>query len=183
MKVFIAIDLEGISGVVAERDVDRDGSAAVAARVNMAADLDAVVEGCLAAGAAEIVVCDAHDDGRNLDASGLPDGVTLVSGSPTPYSMLQGLGRGYDGAQDASSIHAPSMTVTAWAPVSRASFATFCTCSDVIAVAHRATAGTPMASSAITSFGPFTTTIPIPRTLSATPSSFSLCCPKSSRPR
>lgn len=98
MKVFIAIDLEGISGVVAERDVDRDGSAAVAARVNMAADLDAVVEGCLAAGAAEIVVCDAHDDGRNLDASGLPDGVTLVSGSPTPYSMLQGLGRGYDGA-------------------------------------------------------------------------------------
>jgi D-amino peptidase len=98
VKVFIAIDLEGICGVVAERDVDRDGFAAAAARVHMAADLDAVVDGCLAADAAEIVVCDAHDDGRNLDASGLPDGVTLVSGSPTPYSMLQGLGRGYDAA-------------------------------------------------------------------------------------
>ena len=67
--MFIAIDLEGICGVVAERDVDRDGFAAAAARLHMAADLDAVLDGCLAAGAAEIVVCDAHDDGRNLDAS------------------------------------------------------------------------------------------------------------------
>ena len=98
MKVFLAIDLAGICGVVAERDVDPDGSAAVAARVHMRADLDAVVGGCLAAGASEIVVCDAHDDGRNLDAAGLPAEVTLVSGSPTPYSMLQGLGSGYDGA-------------------------------------------------------------------------------------
>jgi D-amino peptidase len=98
MKVFIAIDLEGICGVVAERDVDRDGSAAAAARAHMAADLDAVVEGCLAADASEIVVCDAHDDGRNLDADGLSAEVILVSGSPTPYSMLQGLGRGFDGA-------------------------------------------------------------------------------------
>ena len=98
MKVFIAIDLEGISGVVAERDTARDGSAAAAARVHMRADLDAVVEGCLAAGASKIMVCDAHDDGRNLDAASLPAGVTLVGGSPTPYSMLQGMGRGYDGA-------------------------------------------------------------------------------------
>jgi D-amino peptidase len=98
MKVFVAIDLEGICGVVAERDVDRDGAAADAARAHMAADLDAVVEGCLAADVSEIVVCDAHDDGRNLDAEGLQAEVTLVSGSPTPYSMLQGLGRGCDGA-------------------------------------------------------------------------------------
>ena len=98
MKLFIAIDLEGISGVVAERDTARDGSAAAAARVHMRADLDAVVEGCLASGASKIMVCDAHDDGRNLDAANLPAGVTLVGGSPTPYSMLHGMGRGYDGA-------------------------------------------------------------------------------------
>jgi D-amino peptidase len=98
MKVFIAIDLEGICGVVAERDADRDGPAAATARVSMAADLDVVVEGCLAAGATEVVVCDAHDDGRNLGAEGLPVEVTLVGGSPTPYSMLQGLDRTCDGA-------------------------------------------------------------------------------------
>jgi D-amino peptidase len=64
----------------------------------MRADLDAVLDGCAAAGAGEVVVCDAHDDGRNLDPAGLPGSVTLVSGSPAPLSMLQGLGADCDGA-------------------------------------------------------------------------------------
>ena len=98
MKLFIAIDLEGITGVVTDRDTDRQGPAAAIAREHMRADLDAVLEGCIAAGADEIVVCDAHDDGRNLDVAGLPAGVVLNAGSPTPYSMLQGLGADCDGA-------------------------------------------------------------------------------------
>lgn len=98
VKLFIAIDLEGITGVVSERDTNREGPAAAAAREHMRADLDAVLEGCFAAGADEVVVCDAHDDGRNLDAADLPPRVILVGGSPTPYSMLQGIGRGHDGA-------------------------------------------------------------------------------------
>ena len=92
MKLFIAIDLEGISGVVSEADTAREGAAAQRARAHMRADLDAVLDGCAAAGAGEVVVCDAHDDGRNLDPAGLPDDVALVSGSPAPLSMLQGLG-------------------------------------------------------------------------------------------
>ncbi len=92
MKLFVAIDLEGISGVVTEADTDRQGPAAQRARVHMRADLDAVLEGCAAAGAAEVVVCDAHDDGRNIDAAGLPSFVTLNGGSPSPLSMLEGLG-------------------------------------------------------------------------------------------
>lgn len=92
MKLFIAIDLEGISGVVSEADTAREGPAARRARAHMRADLDAVLEGCAAAGADEVIVCDAHDDGRNLDPAGLPDFVTLHSGSPAPLSMLQGLG-------------------------------------------------------------------------------------------
>ena len=77
MKLFIAIDLEGIAGVVSELDTSRQGPAAKAARVHMRADLEAVLEGCFAAGADEVVVCDAHDDGRNLDAAGLPPRVVL----------------------------------------------------------------------------------------------------------
>ena len=91
MKLFIAIDLEGICGVVSEADTAREGAAAQRARAHMRADLDAVLAGCEAAGAEEIVVCDAHDDGRNLDPTGLPPSVTLVSGSPAPGSMLEGL--------------------------------------------------------------------------------------------
>ena len=98
MKLFIAVDLEGISGVVSEADTARDGAAARRAREHMRGDLDAVLDGCAAAGAAEVVVCDAHDDGRNLDPAGLPDHVTLIGGSPAPHSMLQGLGPGCDGA-------------------------------------------------------------------------------------
>ena len=98
MKLFIAIDLEGISGVVSEADTAREGAAAKRARAHMRADLDAVLEGCAAAGARDVVICDAHDDGRNLDPSDLPGFATLVSGSPTPLSMLEGLGPDRDGA-------------------------------------------------------------------------------------
>jgi D-amino peptidase len=112
VKLFVAIDLEGITGVVSERDTSRQGSAAKTARDHMRADLDAVLEGCFAAGAHEVVVCDAHDDGRNLDAADLPPHVVLVGGSPTPYSMLQGIGPGFDGALFVG-YHARAGTVAA----------------------------------------------------------------------
>jgi D-amino peptidase len=91
VKLFIAIDLEGICGVVSEADTAGEGAAAQRARAHMRADLQAVLAGCAAAGADEVVVCDAHDGGRNLDPAGLPGWVTLVSGSPAPGSMLEGL--------------------------------------------------------------------------------------------
>ena len=66
---------------------------------HMRADLDAVLDGCVAAGADEIVVCDAHDDGRSLERRRpARSGVTLMGGSPAPHSMMQGIGAGYDGA-------------------------------------------------------------------------------------
>jgi D-aminopeptidase len=42
VKLFIAIDLEGITGVVSGREIDREGPAAKAAREQMRTDLDAV---------------------------------------------------------------------------------------------------------------------------------------------
>jgi D-amino peptidase len=98
VRLFISTDLEGVCGVVAEADVARAGSAAGAARAHLRADLLAVLEACRTAGAEEVVVCDGHDDGRNLEAPDLPDYVRLISGSPAPLSMLQGLRRGLDGA-------------------------------------------------------------------------------------
>jgi D-amino peptidase len=98
VKLFIAIDLEGICGVVSEADTGREGAAAQRARAHMRADLDAVLAGCVAAGAGEVVVCDAHDDGRNLDPGGLPAFATLVGGSPAPGSMLEGLAPDCDAA-------------------------------------------------------------------------------------
>jgi D-amino peptidase len=83
MRLFVAVDLEGVCAVVSEADTGREGAAAAAARQEMRSDLDAVLDGCLAAGAGHVIVCDAHDDGASLDPSGLP---------------AQGLEAGQDGA-------------------------------------------------------------------------------------
>jgi D-amino peptidase len=97
MRVFIAVDLEGISGVALEEQTEPDHASYADARRWMRADLDAALEGCDAAGAHEIMVCDAHYLGGNVRPDGLPSGVTLASGSG-PQSMLQGIGPGYDAA-------------------------------------------------------------------------------------
>ena len=72
--------------------------AIAAARRNMQSDLEAALAGCFAAGVDEVVVCDAHDTGGNIDAAFLPATVRLAAGSPTPYSMMQGIGPGFDAA-------------------------------------------------------------------------------------
>jgi D-amino peptidase len=55
------------------------------------ADIDAVIEGCVEAGATDIVVVDGHGGGANLAFDGLPASVTLISGSPAPLSMMEGV--------------------------------------------------------------------------------------------
>jgi D-amino peptidase len=91
MKVFVSIDLEGISGVCRLAQIERGSDEWRAARRLMRGDLDAVLEGCLEGGADEVVVCDAHDQGDNLDAEGLPAGVSLVSGGGMDLSMMAGI--------------------------------------------------------------------------------------------
>ncbi len=98
MKVFISVDLEGISGVFAEEQTTRGTEACGTAKEYMRADLDAVIEGCLSAGAAEIVVADGHDQGANLRFDALPAAVSLSSGSPSTLSMMQGVDSGCSAA-------------------------------------------------------------------------------------
>ena len=62
-KLFVSIDLEGCTGVVTEDQTEPGRPAWEGARRLMRADLDAVIEGCRAGGAGEIVVCDAHGRG------------------------------------------------------------------------------------------------------------------------
>jgi D-amino peptidase len=97
MRVFIAVDLEGITGVALEAQTDPREPSYEDARRWMREDLDAVLDGCVAAGAEAIAVCDAHYMGSNLRPDGLPPSVVLASGSG-PHSMLQGIGEGMDAA-------------------------------------------------------------------------------------
>jgi D-amino peptidase len=99
MRVFISVDIEGITGVCHVKQADDLGSPAWReACLSMRADLDAALEGCLGAGVAEVVVSDGHYDGDNLRADGLPGGVSLVSGAQLGLSMMEGVGEGFDAA-------------------------------------------------------------------------------------
>ena len=96
MKVFISIDLEGITGVCTEEQVDTNGSGYPSACAAMRADLDAALEGCWSAGATSVVVCDGHAAGRNVPVTGLTDGVVLVGHSPSGQDMMTGLDESFD---------------------------------------------------------------------------------------
>jgi D-amino peptidase len=90
LRIFISVDMEGISGIV-HSDQTTSGTAEYAAgRKWMAQDVNAAVEGALEAGATEVVVNDSHGSMRNIDPDDLHPRAILLSGSPKPLSMMQG---------------------------------------------------------------------------------------------
>lgn len=91
LKIFISVDMEGISNIV-HGDQTTPGTAEYAdGRKWMAQDVNAAVEAALAAGATEVVVNDSHGSMRNIDPDDLHPQAVLISGSPKPLSMMQGI--------------------------------------------------------------------------------------------
>jgi D-amino peptidase len=97
MKILIAADMEGISGVVHWDQVDPRHPEYTRFRKLMTADVNAAIRGASAAGADEIVVSDGHSWGRNILIEELDPRATLNSGTPSPLSMVQGVDQGVDG--------------------------------------------------------------------------------------
>jgi D-amino peptidase len=99
LRVFISIDMEGISSVVDWTQVDKNHAEYSYYRKMMAGDLNAAIEGALAAGAKEIVVSDAHGGMRNLLPEDVNETAYLIRGTPKPDSMMEGIDDGhYDAA-------------------------------------------------------------------------------------
>ena len=98
MKIFISIDMEGISSIVSWAEVSRDDDEYDHTRKIMASDLNSAIEGALEAGAKEIVVSDAHGSMRNLRPEEVHEAAYLVRGSPKPNSMMEGIKEGFDAA-------------------------------------------------------------------------------------
>ncbi len=63
MKVFVMVDMEGISGVCRKGHVSEGDPLYAQGRKYMTWDVNACVEGCLAGGADEVVVHDSHGGG------------------------------------------------------------------------------------------------------------------------
>jgi D-amino peptidase len=94
-KVFISVDMEGIWGIVHGEQVS-PGPDYGRARTWMAGDVNAVVEGLLEAGASEVVVNDSHGSMRNIVADDINPKASLITGTPKPLTMMQGIDRSFD---------------------------------------------------------------------------------------
>ena len=66
MKVFISVDMEGITGLSDPEDVLPEGADYQRGRVFMTSDANGAVLGAFDAGATEVIVNDSHWNARNL---------------------------------------------------------------------------------------------------------------------
>ncbi len=96
MKVFLSSDMEGTAGVVDWDQCIGDGPEAAAGRRLLLAEVNAAIEGALAAGATEVVVNDSHSTMRNLPPAELAGQASYISGSHKPLYMMQGLDGTFD---------------------------------------------------------------------------------------
>ncbi len=91
MRILIAADMEGITGVVNFDQVTPTHAEYDRFRRLMTADVNAAVRGAFAAGADDVIVSDGHWDGTNILLEHLDPRARLNSGTPRPYSMIEGI--------------------------------------------------------------------------------------------
>ncbi|HSL23765.1 MAG TPA: M55 family metallopeptidase [Vicinamibacterales bacterium] len=97
-KVFISVDLEGISGISGPEQVSATGAEYGRSRKMMADDVNAAIRGARTGGATDIVVNDSHGSMRNLRLEDLEPGVRLISHSFKKSGMMEGLDETFDAA-------------------------------------------------------------------------------------
>jgi len=97
-KVFISVDMEGITGVVQPAQLGPDGFEYQRAREWMTGEVNAAISGIRSAGPADIVVADSHGNGQSLLIDKVPDDVRIVRGFPRPLEMMQGIDESFAAA-------------------------------------------------------------------------------------
>ncbi len=99
MKVYISVDIEGITGVTDWNETILGHIDHAWAADQMTKETIAACQGAIEMGAKEIIVKDAHDSGRNIDISKLPREATVIRGwTYSPESMMAGIDESYDAA-------------------------------------------------------------------------------------
>ncbi|MBE3580968.1 MAG: M55 family metallopeptidase [Thermoanaerobacteraceae bacterium] len=99
MRIYISVDMEGLSGVVSWSQVEVQGGEEYRRSCRLlAAEVNAAASGALAAGATAILVNDAHNHMRNLWGEALLPRVQLISGSAKGLGMMEGIDRTFQAA-------------------------------------------------------------------------------------
>ncbi len=97
LKVFISVDMEGITGLVTPSETNRSGDDYGYFRQIMTRETNAAIEGALAAGATDIVVRDSHGSARNILPEMLNRNARLLRDwSGGIKSMMEGIDETFD---------------------------------------------------------------------------------------
>ncbi len=96
MNVLISVDMEGIAGVTTPEHTSSNHKEYERFRKLMTAEANAAIEGALAGGADQVIVNDSHGQMTNILAEELNPAAMLISGSPKPFGMMQGIGSDID---------------------------------------------------------------------------------------
>lgn len=91
LKIFISVDMEGISGVVDDDQTSATGHDYERFRKLMTAEANAAIDGARDAGATHILVNDSHGTHRNLLIEELHAPAELISNNIKPMGMMAGL--------------------------------------------------------------------------------------------
>lgn len=95
-KVYVSVDLEGISGVNGDDQTSAGQPEYGRGRKLMVEDANAAIRGAFAGGATEVVVNDSHGSQRNLLPEDLDPRARLISHSFKRHGMMEGLDESFD---------------------------------------------------------------------------------------
>lgn len=96
-KIFVSVDLEGITGVINWDETMGSSSDYQYFRKLMTLETNAAIEGILEAGATDIIVRDAHGTARNIIPDLLHKNTRLIrEWSTGPYGMMEGIDESFD---------------------------------------------------------------------------------------
>ncbi|MCL6456433.1 MAG: M55 family metallopeptidase [Gorillibacterium sp.] len=98
MKLYISIDMEGITGLVDSTFVDSHQLNYTRGQQLMTAEANHVIYTAFDEGCTEVVVNDSHSKMNNLLIEKLHPETQLICGDVKPFSMVQGLDSSYAGA-------------------------------------------------------------------------------------
>jgi len=93
LKVFIAVDLEGVGGYVKWDAADRERE-----RELITGEANAAVAGAFEGGAAKVLVTEAHANMRNLIPEKVDPRATFLSGTPKPLNHMAGIDSTFNAA-------------------------------------------------------------------------------------
>lgn len=97
MKVYLSIDAEGVAGITDWDQIRTTGDDFALGRRLMLGELNAAIEGVLAAHPdAEIVVNDSHGSMRNFPPDEIAGNASLIAGRHKPMYMMEGLDGSFD---------------------------------------------------------------------------------------